>query len=198
MMKLSKFQIILIIIIVGIISSLGTVLLTQAKAKPTGRGITVGNVSVIITGVLDVNLTNNITTFGSYAPVAGKTVIVNTAPLYNATNQFILENTGNSRAKVYLNSSSNASRFFGTTSTGSIQIKTSDNLTGACDGNTNASYGDNISTEVTGTSNSLLCDNFDSEDLHDKINIHFQLIIPSDSPAGNKVANLTVYVTSYP
>ena len=204
-MKLTKSQMILIVIAIAVISSIGTIMLLEYGKTPTGYGTTGGNVSVTITENLEINLSVNSTVFNSLNPAGGQYVTVNTDPLRNATNYGMrVENIGNRDAHVWINSSINASTFWGNPSTalGSVQVKAMENITGftSCVGTLNNTYGDNLSNYTCpgpGTGCIDLCTQLDTGAAN-KLSIHYQLIVPQDAAQGVRSALISVVATQAP
>ena len=165
--------------------------------KVTGHATDTAVVNITITSTTAINFTTDFLDFGSGSVNTGATnATVDTdgtvsggswSPL---SNNFTLENIGNTNVNLSLKVGKTAAAFIGGTSP-AYMFKYANKEANSCTNTT--SMGTWLSTS---TSDTFICSNFSSADTKDTINIGVRLVIPSDSISGTTAQTDTFTATA--
>ena len=150
-----------------------------------------GVVNVTVSSSAAINFTTNFIDFGAGVVDGGQTgATLNTENNVTQGNwtaistPLVIENIGNVNVSLALRSDKTADTFLGGQSP-TFKYKITDVETGSCQGNQAASY-----TDFT-TSDTTVCNSFDSNDTIDTVDVDIELYIPSDSNTGTLTATIT-------
>lgn len=184
--RLSNNQLASLALAALVVSSVGTFLMIDSGALTSITGLqagsfnTTGNLTVIIAAAVSCALvpTNNTAVIGPLFPGGYEATDANGTPT------LVINNTGNTKINISINSSSAAQLFLGTTSTDFYQLAAGNQCAG--NGDTSATTFGAGYVDAISLSHRSLVYNLNSVLGNQTCDLDFNITVPVDEPAGNR------------